>query len=76
MKRTSITKECPHCLNYAVKIVSSNTDKKGNTIRRKACTVCNKRWYTLQLAEKIIPDGDVKWRNSGTEPFLLSQEAV
>jgi transcriptional regulator NrdR family protein len=74
MKRTPIKKECPYCLNFAVKIVLSHTNEKGDTIRRKVCTVCDKRWYTQQLAEVVIPNGQVRWKDSGREPYVINQK--
>jgi hypothetical protein len=36
-------------------------DQEGGTMRRRACPGCGHRFYSLQDAERAIPDWSIEW---------------
>lgn len=58
---------CPNCGHSPTNVVSTTREDTDNTtLRRRHCTSCNHRWYTLQQPEQILSAYDVSWRTTPT----------
>jgi hypothetical protein len=53
---------CPECgCSTGVVMTRQLIDRDGGTLRRRACSGCRHRFYSLQDAERVIPDGLIEW---------------
>ena len=61
MKRFAMV-ECPECgaPKSSVTLVRQ-LPEQGKTVRRRRCTACDYRWYTLQDAERPISQYGLRW---------------
>jgi len=58
---------CPKCSWYRSKVVLTRDDVDSDgTIRRRHCTNCDHRWYTIQAAEVAIDAQMVVWHENTT----------
>lgn len=54
MSKNSAT-PCPQCGSTEVRVVSTfNVHKSLDVVRRRKCSDCDYRWYTVQHPEEII----------------------
>ena len=58
---------CPKCSNLRTKVVCTKRSTDSITIRRRFCSRCEHRWYTIQYPEVAVNKGEVKWIKSGSE---------
>jgi hypothetical protein len=55
---------CPKCLSGPSPVIVTRQTPAGETIRRRGCSVCGHRWFTVQEPEYLVPRGAVKWCGS------------
>jgi transcriptional regulator NrdR family protein len=44
----------------------------GRTVRRRACYICENRWYSLQAAESAVAATMLQWRGKQLMGVLTS----
>jgi transcriptional regulator NrdR family protein len=54
----AIQVQCPNCNGYSTYVIATNSTDKG-IIRRRKCTSCNCRWYTIQPHELQVSAHDI-----------------
>ena len=69
----AVTPQCPNCRVYETRVINTVFTEAREIVRRRRCTICDHRWYTLQTAETCIDKN--KWRvkhpASGSEAYYL-----
>lgn len=57
---------CPECNYLVTKVVLSRKMHTSlDNLRRRVCTECGHRWYTVQGAEKVISSYSIAWKKEG-----------
>ena len=69
----AVTPQCPNCRVYETRVINTSFTETREIVRRRRCTVCDHRWYTVQQAEALL--NEKKWRvtypASGSEKYYL-----
>jgi hypothetical protein len=55
--------ECAVC-GQTSRVVMTRVVAEG-TVRRRACVRCERRWYTLQATEQLLPNWRIQWAQNG-----------
>ena len=58
---------CPKCSKERTRVVLTKRAKDGITIRRRWCTRCDYRWYSIQYPEVVVKNGEIRWNKSGSK---------
>lgn len=63
---------CPECGSTPTKVVSVIRGGEGDTVlRRRHCTSCDHRWYTLQQPEVVLRKHQVTFhRDNNNSPLF------
>ena len=56
---------CPECGQGRTRVVLTRRDPEGVTIRRRWCTSCDHRWYSIQYPEVPVANQEIKWIGTG-----------
>jgi len=75
MKNKSMS-SCPDCGSSRSSVVMSRDTVEGHRIRRRVCLNCEKRWYSLQPAEKAVPSWAVSFEGRGSKQNILIHDTV
>jgi len=49
---------------------------EGHRIRRRVCLSCERRWYSLQPAERAVPSWAVSFEGKGSKQSILVHSTV
>ena len=60
-----IQANCPECGQGRTRVVCTRRDLEGVTIRRRWCTLCDHRWYSIQYPEVPVANQEIKWIDTG-----------
>ncbi len=58
----TICPACPECSSRLSRVVMTRHLADGRTVRRRACYICDHRWYSLQAAESAVAATMLQWR--------------
>jgi transcriptional regulator NrdR family protein len=60
--RAAVATACPNCGSRRTRVICTTPTADGTgTVRRRSCEACNRRWYSYQVPEQVLPDYSVRW---------------
>lgn len=62
-RKVSSKMQCPKCRFPVSKVVSTNEDESGVTIRKRRCKNCEHVFFTAQEPEYIVKGENIAWKN-------------
>jgi hypothetical protein len=62
-RKVSSKMQCPKCRFLASKVVSTNEDESGVTIRKRRCKSCEHVFFTAQEPEYIVKSENIAWKS-------------
>lgn len=68
--------KCPNCGAQYSTVILRKPTVDGDFIRRRRCTDCDHRWYTLQTAETAIDGHLIKWSKPYSSYTILNNETT
>ena len=58
---------CPKCGQLRTRVVLTKRSSDGITIRRRWCTACDHRWYSVQYPEVAVDSNEIRWVKTGSK---------
>lgn len=62
-RKVSSKMQCPKCRFPASKVVSTNEDESGVTIRKRRCKSCEHVFFTAQEPEYMVKSENIAWKS-------------